>query len=103
MLLLRSTADVMLSILYASPAYSLFGNGVAPHAASVALQQPVHALRAAVPLTMTATLENQGSSTDMKHSDGDGGKKKKKKGKKGKQGARGDDDDEEEEEDDDDE
>ena len=67
----------MLSILYASPGYSLFGNGVAPHAASAALQQPVHALRVAVPLTMTATLENQGSSTDMKHSDGDGGKKKK--------------------------
>ena len=31
----------MLSVLYASPAYSLFGGGVAPHAASAALQQPV--------------------------------------------------------------
>ena len=37
----------MLSVLYASPAYSLFGSGVAPNAAPASLQQPV---RAAAPL-----------------------------------------------------
>jgi len=39
----------MLSVLYASPAYSLFGGAVSPHAASAALQQPV---RTASSLTM---------------------------------------------------